>query len=439
MAATTIQNDNRAADDSNRAAQSMQRFLQWLEDNGALLHGIGVRTEGDRRIAYATRPMRAGELVLFLPRRLLITSELAAASPIGTWFGERKLELTKNAFLAIFLLWTAHKGGFFAPYVDILPRDVSAMPVHFSEADLAWLEGTSALRDIRAEIERISAEYRELARHFPPDFSFSSEEYAWAASMVRSRAFVVSAGGKPDMAMVPLADMMDHAPRHNVSWSGQSRLGFICTAAADAIAGGIDLTDNYGPSKGNGKLFSMYGFTLEDNDDIELFFPASDCKPDSPETEECAQAFNPAARYGHPRTRAMFAHLRRLHGAPAACADAPVSRENERDVLETLHLVCCARLNGLRTGPAMHEARPARLRDALRVRDGELRVLHYLRALAESGIDMLDGAPADEEFEDYAEALAPLLEETATASGSSTCAAPCESRSDFRCAPALSG
>ncbi|HEY4541611.1 MAG TPA: hypothetical protein VIG66_04455, partial [Noviherbaspirillum sp.] len=263
---------------------------------------------------------------------------------------------------------------------------------------------------IHAEIERIHTEYQQLRMHFPPGFSFTLDEYKWAKSMVNSRTFRLRPEDGGDEVMVPLADMMDHhAPHHNVSWAGKTGAGFLCMATSDVSHNG-PLTLSYG-RKGNGKLFYAYGFTLQDNrnDDTELSFPALDDGSGA-----AAISFRPVACYNHAGTRKMFAHLRSLHGEePRAALMSAASRENELAVLDALRHNCRERIAGF---PALPQAsmEPAsrlssRVQNALRVREGELQVLHYLLALAEAGTDFLNGRAASG-FDDYLSELEPLLQ-----------------------------
>ncbi|HEY4541612.1 MAG TPA: SET domain-containing protein, partial [Noviherbaspirillum sp.] len=311
--------------------QRMQRFLHWLQAHGAVFPGIDIRIGKSGRRPHASHALQDGEMVLYVPQALILAASKAKESEIGTWFARFLPELRDSTFLAIYLLWTIRHDGFFKPYTDVLPHDVSDMPVNFSEAELAWLEGTSALRLIRAEIACIEAEYQQLNAHCPPGFSFTLDEYKWAISMVNSCASdLLTDDG--DLLMIPLADMMDHQPtRPNVVWDGNPPPGFLCTTGYD-VARDAELTVYYG-RKGNGNLLHAYGFTLQDNrnDDTELRFP------DLNDGADAAPTFNPVGRYNHVSTRKMFACLRSLHGqASPAMLRTAASRENELAVLGTL-------------------------------------------------------------------------------------------------------
>jgi len=394
--------------------QRMQRFLHWLQAHGAVFPGIDIRTSEGGRGAYASHSLLDGDMVLFVPHTLWLSADKVKESEIGTWFQHALPALRESCFLAIYLLWTIRNDGFFKPYTDVLPRDVSDMPTNFSEADLAWLEGTSALPLIRAEIEHIDAEYRQLSKHFPPGFSFTLDEYKWAKSVVNSRTFHLPPEDGGGAMMVPLADMMDHdAPHNNVNWGGKPGAGFLCMVNKD-VPHHAQLTLSYG-RKGNAMLFYAYGFTLQDNrnDDTDLFFPGL-----GNGSGTAGVTFSPIARYNHVNTRKMFAHLRGLHGQGSHfMLRAAASRENELAVLDTLRRVCRERIAGFPPLPRP-DMEPAslsgRVQNALRVREGELQVLNYLLALAEAGTAFLNGGEASG-FDDYLKELAPLLQADAVA------------------------
>lgn len=400
--------------DSNEVR--FQRFLLWLEENGASFPGVRLRTENGDRAICASGAVRPGQLAMFIPRHLMITGELAWNSEIGRLM--QPLDLPGSAFLAAFLIMNKREGSFFKPYVDILPEDVSHMPIFLTDAELALLKGTFALRKVTEEIEGVKTEYALLAAHLPAEFQFSEQEYAWAKAAVRSRLLTVFF--QNDIAMVPLADMMNHAPDKNVDWGGESRLGFACTAA-QPIAEGAPLTISYGRFRGNGTMFAYYGFTLANNpnDDTEILLPEP--APDHPASAlmarlgqviEGKRRFTPIASYGDERTQALLNYLRAYQAQTDAVITAPVSRENELAALAMLTRTCCERLAEFELAADASldaGALSSRLRDVLHVRDGEIRVLHYLLDLAEAGTALLNGEEARPGFDDYFAALESLL------------------------------
>lgn len=406
------------------ALQKMQRFMRWLEENGAVFPAAQLHLEEGMREMRAKGPIRQGELVMHIPRSLVVTADNLRTTPIGDLLRKGNCELSFRSRIALFLLMTRRDGGFFQPYVDVLPEDMSYMPTFFSETELACLKGTASLRKIKDQIASLRREYRQVSDLLPPGLAFSEQEYAWAYNVAFSRLYCVTSNGDVEGALVPLADMMNHATEHNVNWDGDSPLGFICTAARRLDAD-TPLVITYGPRKGNGTLFALFGFTLENNpnDTAEAAFPelpqdshAAMQANELGTTSDGKRLFTPAARYADDQTTAMFKYLRLYQfGTPDAAVASPVSRESELAVLDMLALACSRQLAEFGTADtdahlllAANENTPGR-RDMARVREGEMRVLRYLLDLAASGTAFLNGASAHAGFEDYIDALKPLL------------------------------
>lgn len=82
--------------------------------------------------------------------------------------------------------------------------------------------------------------------------------------MISSRNFGVKIDGNETNALVPFADMFNHASKHQSTWTfDQGRDGFTMTADED-IAENEEIFDSYG-SKSNYRFFLHYAFLLQDN------------------------------------------------------------------------------------------------------------------------------------------------------------------------------
>jgi hypothetical protein len=119
------------------------------------------------------------------------------------------------------------------------------------------------LPKIRWRNARVEFEYDQMRSCLPESKMYSLEEYAWARCVVAGRVHSATISGKPDAALIPLADMLHHSTRPNVSWQAECSMGMISTAARD-IESGEPLTISYGTAC-NGYWFLTYGFCLENN------------------------------------------------------------------------------------------------------------------------------------------------------------------------------
>lgn len=413
----TVSHDKAIAEDvsENRAAPAsldsskakMQHLLHWMKEQGATFPAVEVLMEDGARETYAGLPLKAAAMVLHVPPALMMTVEAAKASAIGRLIAAHNPEASYQGHLAAFLLDTKHNGGFWAPYVDVLPPDFPEHPLFFSEAELEWLKGSYALRVVRRHKEWLKREYRALSDCLPPEKMFSREEHAWAMVNVLTRAFSTRFSGNKSHAMIPLADMFNHAFKPNVLWEPESARGFLMIAARDVEAG-APLTDRYW-KECNALTFAIYGFCLETNpyNVAEIHLPS--LPPDHPRFEEAREmgtvregmrVFKVPADVDDKRTQTLFSYLRlSLPAGPSGGEpewekygvrlDSPL-HQSEHAVADTLASACRRRLQQFDTCIEEDQeilkngALPLKLRFAVQVRLGEKVILKYYLDMAEA-------------------------------------------------------
>jgi hypothetical protein len=200
--------------------------------------------------------------------------------------------------LALHLLHELHVQGeesHWWPYVSALPKDVGS-PLLWAPKELAQLEGSNLVGFRDAVLSGWIAErdtlFPKLTNAFPetfPEQHFRAANWAWAMSIVWSRAAHVPVAGrtlrgetKPTiLALVPLFDMINHgyargagsgsrpalndAPAVSISFV-ESR-GEVVVSAGDAFGGpGEEIRFNYG-EKPSQYVFLQYGFVPRFNPD----------------------------------------------------------------------------------------------------------------------------------------------------------------------------
>ena len=77
---------------------------------------------------------------------------MAKETSVGMKIIENQVDLLspKHSFLSTFLLQERKDlTSFWKPYLDILPSDFDTVPIFFSEEDLAWLEGSPFLEQVK--------------------------------------------------------------------------------------------------------------------------------------------------------------------------------------------------------------------------------------------------------------------------------------------------
>ncbi|POM72374.1 SET domain containing hypothetical protein 6, partial [Phytophthora palmivora] len=104
-----------------------QRFLQWLHDNGATFPKLQwpTTTSNGLRGAVAIEDIAMDELMLCIPRRLLISEELCWQDPQlkPVFLDNRDVFTRDDPVLALFIVreLLLEERSFFHPYLAILP------------------------------------------------------------------------------------------------------------------------------------------------------------------------------------------------------------------------------------------------------------------------------------------------------------------------------
>ncbi len=383
--------------------EKMQRMLRWLAQQGATFPAIKIlNMENGEREAYTDAQVKSGALVLHLPRSLMLTVEAAKASGIGQTITAHNPEVSYHGYLAAYLLDIKRNGGFWSPYIDVLPQAFPEHPIFFSESELEYLKGSYALRVVRRHKQWLEREYRELQSCLPPEKIFSPEEHAWALVNVLTRTFSVRFSGQKSHAMIPLADMPNHAVKPNLLWEPEATRGFFLTAARD-IEAGAPLTIRYW-KECNALTFAIYGFCLETNpyDVAEIHLPSLpldhpnfEAAKEMGSTRDGMRVFKVPVDLDDKRTQTLFSYLRLSIQADFSGAesdrkghgislDSPLHK-SERAALDALASACRRRLQQFDTSIGEDEEMlrngglPLKLRFVVQVRHGEKVILkHYL-------------------------------------------------------------
>jgi histone-lysine N-methyltransferase SETD3 len=132
-------------------------FTKWLADGGVDMGKIKIRYYAPSyRGVHARGTIRRNEVFLVVPRKLLITLEMAKATPIGAQMVKAKVDLLspKHSYLSSFVLQERRKPEtFWAPYFEMLPKSVSNFPVFFTVEEKQLLAGSPFLRTSAADLQ----------------------------------------------------------------------------------------------------------------------------------------------------------------------------------------------------------------------------------------------------------------------------------------------
>jgi len=355
-----------------KGSRKLQEFLSWLVANGAQFPSVELRAQSsDYRDVCARRSISARKPVIEIPFNLLITSELVLAScevskqalAAGVVFNSHQ------SHMALYLLQERGKmeASFWFPYLRTLPRDYGHMYTHFGKEELELLKNTSVEQHVIGRRNNILMDFRNVCAKLPDVHErYSEDDYVWAHTVVLSRVFSCVIKGANTEALVPMADMLNHAAKPNTAWGYDEKKSVFSVLATTGIEVGADILDSYG-QKDNMLLFTFYGFALEHNpaNTVELAFIPRGATPQDEkkllDEEKGKRTFRITACATDPATNACFRFLRSLSPlnqgvnphhrglAPALDSEPLQSLESECTILQVLAATSQGRLHGYST------------------------------------------------------------------------------------------
>lgn len=253
-------------------------LLDWLKRNGAAETLLDIRYLGrlEGHGVFAKQQLAKGTVTLEIPFSLAMTTESAQRSDLGPVM-QKYPQIPADEVLALHLMHERSKGdeSFFAPFIASLPKQFD-LPVFWSEHELNELKGTNVLlltqmmkKQLQHDFENI---HEAVAEDFPDLFAalpkLTMDDYVWAMSVIWSRAFGVTKGGKYVRVLCPALDMFNHdvtlrnALDDFVSYNDKKDV--LTHHVAKDVAEGDPLHISYGQYS-NAKLLYSYGFISRDN------------------------------------------------------------------------------------------------------------------------------------------------------------------------------
>ncbi len=106
-------------------ANPSEELEKWLLANGARIEKLKVVSHTDSfREVQAAQDIESGELIITIPRQLLITTKTAQATPVGEIVKSHCTLYSHQSHMALFLVIEKLKGAesFLAPNINIFPQ-----------------------------------------------------------------------------------------------------------------------------------------------------------------------------------------------------------------------------------------------------------------------------------------------------------------------------
>uniref|UniRef100_A0A674H9C2 protein-histidine N-methyltransferase n=1 Tax=Taeniopygia guttata TaxID=59729 RepID=A0A674H9C2_TAEGU len=160
-------------------------LIKWATENGASTEGFEIANFEEEGFGLkATREIKAEELFLWVPRKLLMTVESAKNSVLGSLYSQDRI--------------------------------LQAM-----EDEVQHLQSTQAIHDVFSQYKNTARQYAYFykviqthpnASKLPLKDSFTYDDYRWAVSsvMTRQNQIPTEDGSRVTLALIPLWDMCNH-------------------------------------------------------------------------------------------------------------------------------------------------------------------------------------------------------------------------------------
>uniref|UniRef100_A0A672SNS4 protein-histidine N-methyltransferase n=1 Tax=Sinocyclocheilus grahami TaxID=75366 RepID=A0A672SNS4_SINGR len=136
-------------------------LMAWAAECGASCDGFEISNFADEGHGLkATRDIKAEELFLWIPRKMLMTVESAKNSVLGQLYSQdRILQAMGNVTLALHLLCErANPSSPWLPYIKTLPADYDT-PLYFEEDEVRHLLATQAIQDVLSQYKNTARQY----------------------------------------------------------------------------------------------------------------------------------------------------------------------------------------------------------------------------------------------------------------------------------------
>ncbi|XP_066563096.1 SET domain-containing protein 4 [Amia ocellicauda] len=256
----------------------LRRWLKLRGFNSKYL--IPAHFPGTGRGLMTTQPIKAGDLIISLPEKCLLTTTTVLGSPLGQYIKRWKPPVSPLMALCTFLISERHleAKSLWKPYIDVLPK-VYTCPVYFSQEVVNLLPGTLRKKafEQRDTVQELYLSSFMFFKSLQPLFSqsvedvFTHDAMRWAWCSINTRTVYMKhpqsefLSREADVyALAPYLDLLNHSPEVQVEAAFNEktrcyeiRTGPGCRKYEQAFI-------CYGPHD-NQRLLLEYGFIAKGN------------------------------------------------------------------------------------------------------------------------------------------------------------------------------
>ena len=141
--------------------QEWSHFLQWLKENGVDYSRVAIQEFSGYGFGLkAATDLKEGDLLLSIPRKMIMSVDTARKSQMGPLIEEDQiLRVMPNVVLAMYLLGESkNPHSFWLPYIKCLPSTYNTT-LYFSLEELKLLKGSPVLTEALNHYQSIARQY----------------------------------------------------------------------------------------------------------------------------------------------------------------------------------------------------------------------------------------------------------------------------------------
>lgn len=257
------------------------QLRRWLKQRGFWdLYLLPAHFSDTGRGLMITKSLKAGNLIISLPVKCLLTTSTVLGSYMGEYIKRWKPQVSPLLALCAFLISERHFGNksLWKPYIDVLPKTYTC-PVYFPEGILNLFPGPLCknAQEQRSTVQKLyissQAFFLSLQSLFGERVKdiFTHDALRWAWCSINTRTVYMKhpqsefLSREPDVyALAPYLDLLNHSPGVEVT------AAFNETSQCYEIRTGRDCRRyeqvfiSYGPHD-NQRLLLEYGFIAGEN------------------------------------------------------------------------------------------------------------------------------------------------------------------------------
>ncbi|GAA5802082.1 hypothetical protein EDC94DRAFT_562163 [Helicostylum pulchrum] len=241
-----------------------EKFITWLHENNFPESKLTLANfTNTGRGMMATSDIEAGEVIVSVPRKFLITND-----SLTKVYGS-KHSLGPHQLLALHLVLVSRdKQSWWKPYMDLLPIHFNTMPVKYAQVLVDHLP-TALKEQVLQQKENIEQDYLNCIKFLNTrNETMTREEYEWAWLCVNTRCIHMTimdgTAKNGNIALAPMLDFLNHTSEAKIESGYNVRNQCFEIKTLTPYCKGEQVYINYGPHD-NLAILKEYGFVLSQN------------------------------------------------------------------------------------------------------------------------------------------------------------------------------